>query len=174
MMYDLAGQLLDCFVQELAKVQKPPAEVQLRPGISATAWVSANHNECCSGLGWVRVDSIFPSSDVFPAQDEVPQPKGTSSWAVTLELGVFRCAPAPDENSVPLGAEWDSVVQAMMDDAAAMRRAICCLETELHGRQRVLPGQWQPLDVQGGCAGGFMTVTVRVPACDCADVGPAS
>lgn len=169
----LAEQLLECFVTELAKVEQPPAAVHLRPGISPVAWVSQHENECCSGLGWIRVDSFFPSSDVFPTQDDTPPPKGTAAWAIVLELGVFRCAPSPDEDDIPSAAQWADVVQTVMDDAAAMRRAICCL-TDQHGRQRVLPGQWVPLDVQGGCAGGYMTVTVKGPACDCADAGPES
>lgn len=169
----LAEQLLECFAQELDKVESPPASVQLRPGIAPVAWISQHENECCSGLGWVRVDSFYPSSDTFPVQDDTPLPKGTSAWAITFEIGVFRCAPTPDQNDAPTAAQWSGVVEQTMDDAAAMRRAICCL-TEQRGRQQVLPGQWLPLDVQGGCAGGYMTVTVKGPACDCADAGPVS
>lgn len=174
MVMPIAEQLLECFAVELDKVETPPAAVQYMAGIAPFADVSQHENQCCNGLGWVRVDSFFPSSVTFPAQDETPQAKGVSAWAIVLELGVFRCAPTPDQNSIASGADWLAVVQQTMDDAAAMRRALCCLEDELRGRQRVLPGQWQPLDVQGGCAGGFMTVTVRGPACDCADAGPES
>jgi hypothetical protein len=62
-----------------------------------------------------------------------------------------------------------------MDAAAAMRRAICCFIEAAPGRaQRVLPGTWQPVSVQGGCVGGILPVTLRGPACDCPDAGPES
>lgn len=169
----LARQLLDCFAVELDKTETPPLAVQFMAGIAPFADANQHRNQCCEGLGWVRVDSFFPSS-TFPAQDETPPAKGVGAWAVVLEIGVFRCAPTPDENSIANGAQWEAVVEQVMDDAAAMRRALCCLEDELRGRQRILPGQWQPLDVQGGCAGGYMTVTVKGPACDCGDAGPVS
>jgi hypothetical protein len=172
----LARQLLDCFDTELDKVPFPPLDVQLRPGAAPYADISQLRNECCEGLGWVRIDSFYPSSTAFPAQDEAPPAKGgTSAWAITFELGVFRCAPTPGENDITSGAQWDDLVQQQMDDAAAMRRAICCLEVALRGRQRVLPGIWTPLDIQGGCAGGFMPVTVRALApCDCEGAGDVS
>ena len=171
----LARELLECYDQELLKVATPPAYRQLRAGNVVSHLLSTYQDECCEGLAWVRPASFFPSSGVFPIQDSAPQPKGTSAWAVTLELGAVRCAPVGDENTIPTGAEWDATVQAVMDDAAAMRRAICCFIDARPGRaRRVLPGIWQPIEVQGGCVGGLMTVTVQGPACDCAGAGPDS
>jgi hypothetical protein len=171
----LARELLECFEQELAKVANPPEYIQLRPGNVVDHLLSTHQDECCEGLAWVRPSSFFPSSAVFPVQDPAPQPKGISAWAVTLELGAVRCAPVGDENSIPSGANWDATTQAVMDDAAAMRRAICCFIEAGHNRAKnVLPGTWQPLSVQGGCVGGILPITVRGPACDCTDAGPAS
>lgn len=176
----IARELLDCFAQEISKVANPPANVMLRPGVSVDALISTVQNECCDGLAWVRPDGFYPTS-AFPTQDETPLPKGTASWAVVLELGAVRCSPTPDENSIPTAAEWDAVVQGVMDDAAAMRRAVCCFienrqEAQI-GRNwniRVLPGIWAPLATEGGCAGGVLPVTIQGPACDCADAGPES
>lgn len=171
----IARQLLECFEAELAKVEFPPLDVQFMAGIAPFADVSQHRNQCCEGLGWVRIDSFLPSSGTFPQQDETAQAKGTAAWALVLEMGVFRCAPTPGGDGIASGAQWENLVQQTMDDAAAMRRAICCLEsTPGRKRQSVLPGTWTPLDVQGGCAGGYMTVTVRGPACDCADAGDVS
>jgi hypothetical protein len=112
---------------------------------------------------------------VFPQQDEGPQAKGTLAWAITLELGAVRCAPTPDENAIPTAEEWDAVTQAVMDDAAAMRRALCCFIDAEPGRaKRVLPGLWSPFSVQGGCVGGILPITIRGPVCDCAEAGPES
>jgi hypothetical protein len=171
----IARELLECYDLELMKVEHPPFYVQLRPGNVVAHLLSTTDDECCRGLAWVRPAAFFPSSATFPIQDEAPQKTGTRSWAVTLELGAVRCAPTPDGNSIPSGEEWDAVVQEVMDDAAAMRRAICCFIDARQGRAgRVLPGIWQPLDVQGGCVGGILPVTIQGPACDCADAGMVS
>lgn len=170
-----ARELLDCYSQELQKVTAPPEYIQLRAGNVVAHLLSTFQDECCQGLAWVRPASFFPSSAVFPTQDPAPVRGGTKAWAVTLELGAVRCAPVGDENTIPTGAEWDATVQAVMDDAAAMRRAICCFIDASPGRSiRVLPGTWQPIEVQGGCVGGILPVTIQGPACDCSEAGPAS
>ena len=171
----LARELLECFEQELAKVQFPPAYVQLRPGNVVDHLISTHQDECCQGLAWVRPSGFYPNSAAFPLQDPAPQPKGVSAWAVTLELGAVRCAPVGDENEIPTAQEWDDATQAVMDDAAAMRRAICCfIEASPSRTRNTLPGLWQPLSIQGGCVGGILPVTLRGPACDCSDAGPES
>jgi len=166
----LARELLACYDQELQKLEDPPTYVQLRAGNVVSHLLSTFQDECCEGLAWVRPASFFPSSAAFPGQDAAPMKGGTRAWAVTLELGFVRCAPVGDENTIPTAADWDATVQAVMDGAAAMRRALCCFE----GGRQVLPGIWQPIEVQGGCVGGLMTLTVRGPACDCSAAGPAS
>jgi hypothetical protein len=171
----LARELLECLAQEMAKVESPPRYVQLRPGTVVDHLLSTSEDECCDGLAWVRPSSFFPSSAIFPVQDVQPLPKGTTAWAITLELGAVRCAPTPDENSIPTGNQWDATTQAVMDDAAAIRRAVCCFIDAKPGRTKnVMPGVWQPLSVQGGCVGGIMPITIRGPVCDCAEAGPTS
>lgn len=171
----LAAEMLECLDQEIAKVAAPPRYVQLRPGTTVDHLISMADDECCAGLAWVRVVSFVPSSAAFPSQDLLPVKGGTRAWAITLELGAIRCAPTPDADSIPSGDEWSSVFHATMDDAAAMRRAICCFIDASPGRNgRVLPGLWEPIAVEGGCVGGYMTVTIAGPACDCSEAGPAS
>ncbi len=171
----LARELLECFNIEIMKVANPPMYVQLRPGNVVAHLLSTSADECCQGLAWVRPAAFFPSSGTFPVQDEAALRTGVLAWAVTLELGAVRCAPTSDADSIPSGDQWDTTVQAVMDDAAAMRRAICCFIDAKAGRAgRVLPGVWQPLDVQGGCVGGILPVTVQGPACDCSQAGPSS
>lgn len=172
----LVVELLDCYAQELAKLEDPPLHVGVRPGSIVDFLVSRSSDECCEGLAWVRPAAFFPSSGPFPTQDETARKQGTTSWAVTLELGIVRCSPTPDENSIPSNEEWLAVTQAVMDGAAAMRRAICCFveANPIDRKQNVLPGIWQPVDVEGGCVGGVLPVTFRGPACDCAQAGPSS
>jgi hypothetical protein len=171
----LARDLLACFAQELDKVENPPAYVQFRAGTVVDHLLSTTQDECCEGLGWVRPAGFLPSSSVFPQQDEAPLPKGTNAWAITLELGVIRCMPTPDETEIPTGEQWDAVTQVIMDDAAAMRRAICCFIAAVPSRvRRTLPREWQPISIQGGCVGGVMSVVIQGPACDCNEAGPES
>lgn len=175
MVMPLAREMLECLEQELDKVADPPRWVSLRPGNVVDHLISTTADECCEGLAWVRPSGFYPSSATFPQQDELVSPKGVLAWAVTLELGAVRCAPTPDADSIPSPEEWDATTQAVMDDAAAIRRAICCFIDAKPGRARnVVPGLWQPLSVQGGCVGGIMPVTVRGPVCDCAEAGPIS
>jgi len=171
----LARELLACLGQEVAKVESPPEFVQLRPGTVVDHLLSMGQDECCQGLAWVRPVSFFPSSGAFPVQDEVPPRGGMAAWAVNLEMGVIRCAPTPGADRIPTGQEWDDTVQAVMDDAAAMRRALCCFMDLVPGRaNRMVPGIWQPISVEGGCVGGILPLTVRGPVCDCVDAGPDS
>jgi hypothetical protein len=169
----LAYEMLACFEQELDKEATPPKYRGRRPGQVVDHLLSTTSDECCEGSAWVRVASFFPSSGKFPEQDQDPLNSGTRAWAVTLELGVVRCAPTPDENSIPSTAQWNAVADAVDDDAASMRRAICCfIEASPTARRGyVLPLDWQPLDVEGGCVGGTLRVIVRGPACDCAEAG---
>lgn len=172
MVMPLARELLNCLSEEIAKVASPPRYVQLRPGSVVDHLLSTGgQDECCEGLAWVRPGSFFPSSNpaTFPAQDGAPPARGDiTGWAVTIELGAVRCAPTPDADRIPTAEEWDAALQAQMDDAAAMRRAICCFIEARRGRSKtVLPGIWTPLDIEGGCLGGILPVTFRRSSCDC-------
>lgn len=172
----LARELLECYEQEIGKVLDPPTYMSLRPGTVVDHLLSTSHDECCEGLAWVRPGSFYPSSGSFPLQDQVSVKSangGALAWAITLELGSIRCAPTHGPNAIPTTAEWDATTQAVMDDAAAMRRAICCfIDANPRRKGLVLPGIWQPIAVEGGCVGGVLPVTVMGPACDCQDAGP--
>lgn len=169
----LAYELLACLEQEIDKVEFPPTYRGRRPGNVVDFLLSANHDECCEGLAWVRVVSFVPNSAAFPLQDEAPFKDGPRSWAITLEMGVARCSPTPDADRIPTVEEWNLLADKIDDDAAAMRRAICCFiaADPVKRNGYVLPLQWEPLDVEGRCAGGILQVVVRGPACDCADAG---
>jgi len=171
----LVRELLECYETELAKLADPPVSIGLRPGTIVGHLLSTGDDECCSGLAWVRPVTFYPSSTAFPNQDTVAQKQGTRAWAVTLEMGYVRCAPTPDEHSIPSNDDWDDVLTAVMDAGAAMRRAICCMtDAQPMRAQRIVPGQWEPAPVEGGCVGGTLPITIMGPACDCADAGDTS
>lgn len=167
----MAVELLDCLETELALTEDPPFFIGLRPGSVVDHLLSTESDECCQGLGWVRPVTFYPTSGPFPAQDAVPLKSGPLGWSVVLEMGVVRCAPTPDANAIPTNAQWFDVVQKVMDDAAAMRRAICCyIDADPTRRKlRVMPGAWTPLSVEGGCVGGVLPMTILGPACDCVE-----
>lgn len=175
MVMPLARELLACLEQEIIKVEFPPRYVQLRTGAVVDHLISETEDECCDGLAWVRPVTFFPSSDTFPVQDDTPTPKGITGWAVQLEIGAIRCAPTPPPSRIPTESEWNLLTQAVMDDAAAFRRAVCCFGELAYGRLKVMTAQpWLPISLEGGCTGGVMSITVRAPACDCSEAGPAS
>lgn len=161
----VATSLLACLQETVADLDAPPASVSLRVGTQVEMLLSQSADECCLGVGWVRVAAIFPS-------DEFPQPNSTWSscgplqWAAVLEMGIGRCAPAPEADELPTGDEWNALAEAVLADAAAMRKALCCF-ADLEQDRMHIAGLWQPLPVEGGCVGGFMTVTVAIDNCDC-------
>jgi hypothetical protein len=89
---------------------------------------------------------------------------------VVLELGAARCAPVADGKSIPSCDQWTAASLAVLDDLAAMRRAVCCFAAARSWR-RLVVGNHQPLPVEGGCIGGTLTLTVQAPACDCIEEG---
>lgn len=172
----LALELLECYSTELAKMESPPDSIGIRPGTVVDFLLSMSDDECCNGLAWVRPETFYPSSAAFPTQDTTAQKQGPRAWAVTLEMGYVRCAPTPDETSIPSNDDWLEVTQSVMDAGAAMRRAVCCWANMVRPSrdQKILVGQWRPVAVQGGCVGGAIPVTLMGPACDCADAGDTS
>jgi hypothetical protein len=172
MVVPLAYELLACLEEEIDKVDNPPRYRGLRAGQIVDHLLGIGADECCEGLAWVRPALFVPSSGVFPEQDSSALKDGTRGWAITLEMGAIRCSPTPDENSIPSDDTWNAVVEAVMDDAAAMRRAICCfIDASPSRKGYVLPLQWEPIAIEGGCVGGTLQIVVRGPACDCIEAG---
>lgn len=161
----LAAVLLACLAEEVQKVTTPPRVTTLRPGAQIELLLSRYADECCDGLAWLRVASIYPSEN-FPDPDIGYSRCAPVQWAAVLEIGVARCAPTPDAQTLTPPDEWTALTLAILDDAAAMRRAVCCW-TEVQKDTMYLVGAWTPMTVEGGCTGGSMLVTVAVGDCDC-------
>lgn len=165
-----------CLLTEVGKVANPPLNVHIRPGAGFTALFDEYRDECCQGIAWVRPGQMIPTGGDWPQQlTSVQGPSASrgrpSQYAIQVELGVYRCIPiissvsgARDE--IPIAAQWLAATQEAMDDAAALRRAICCLRS-IYGNDSVLEGPVTPLQNEGTCGGQLVVVTVRAPACDC-------
>lgn len=163
---------LACLQDEAAKVPKPPALFTIRPGDafepSADPWT----DECCVGVGWVRMVSSYETYD-FPAPASVMEGNcPPHSWAVVIEVGLNRCVPvaADRRGSIVTSEQWLAAATAQADDGAALRRVLCCLR-ELYDVADVTAGQVNPLPLQGNCGGVVLSITVRRDACDCYALG---
>ena len=173
----IAISLLECLSDAVQLLDRPPADVMLRSGNLVNFLVGLSKNECCAGLAWVRVDQIVPSSGQnWPAQDLIPQPRVCLPlrYAVNLEIGIVRCAPVAS-TTIPSADEWNISAENVLDDFAAMQKAVCCFRDLLEPGQMVLEGAWNPLAVQGMCVGGTLNVTASAAPCNCLDdESPAS
>jgi hypothetical protein len=168
----VANQLLACLTTQMNELLSPPSKIELRAGAESGPLIGPNVDECCAGLAWVRVASVYPSWDSFPSPDITWTPCGPLAYAVVLEMGSAFCMPWSDSTQ-----EWDNVDPPSTDDwlnahttlmqhQTLMRRAAACCWP--HTVRRAV-GEWTPLSVEGGCMGGTLRVTVSVmaPCGDC-------
>lgn len=166
----VAAKMLGCLATQVDQLPKKPKNVGLRPGAQAPIMLSTNRDECCEGLAWVRVTKVVPSStNNWPSADVTPQGGcGTKMVAISLEIGIVRCAPTKPAQKIPSVEEWNEVAEATYLDFTAMSRAICCFQEQW--RYLTLVGDWTPLGVDGNCVGGTINVTVAAPPCNCEDI----
>jgi hypothetical protein len=167
----MANSLLACLAAELALNPDPPALVCLRAGDlvihDANAATSVD-TVCCPGLAYVRIGSMFPSSN-FPDPDNSPLlPKGNGcfpvAWAVELVMGVVRCIPGMGDPAGPDCADWTLVATHDANDLDAMRRALCCWAPTLPKTRLWLAGA-STVEMNADCIERQMSLTVSVPKC---------
>lgn len=163
--FEIADALRACLVTAFEDDDGIPAEICHRPGQEAPLSLGMAQDECCSGLGWVRIAGIDPVVDPDESQAPDFDQCHANGRRITLELGVARCNPFGDASRGPTCEAWTELALRMDLDAAAMRAAVCCFtaandvgpEQEIY---RVRPGAWEPLESSGMCAGGIMIVVV--------------
>lgn len=131
-----------------------PARLCLVPGGAAVAW-----DDCCAGQAWVRVVRIFSSTN-FPNVDTSPMRCTGLVLAAEYEVGVIRCAATVNDRGEPPSIEeLCRDVEHALDDARAVREAIM-FDFAGEYPSGVVLGQWLPTEIEGGCVGGTMTVSV--------------
>jgi hypothetical protein len=168
---DAAQQLLSCYDTALQEGPNPPPDDNICLRVGQVPFdVGLSQDLCCEGFAWVRVLRIFPSVN-FPNPDSIPNDCQNSSYAVEFELGAIRCLPFGSEHAGPTCDEWTSVFTQVDEDAASMRRAICCIrdlqDANMTFIDQIIVGEWIPIDGQGGCIGGQMNVTVHISCNEC-------
>lgn len=162
----LAQELLACLETQLGLGPAPiaPAHVMLRAGEQVTPLLSTGDDECCRGLGWVRVQALSGVRELG-AVDNVSCFR--QERYLTLEMGVARCAPTPGPGQLPTEDQWTAVALQLDADMGAMEAAICCAFGDLDGSaaEEVAVGDYTPFGQDGNCIGGTMTVRIALSAC---------
>lgn len=111
----------------------------------------------------------------FPAQGVMGQLTNCAEfeWSAELTMVVYRCVAVADESGFPTEDELTQDAHKIASDADAMWRALfCCPEWRDLGDPDgdlavIVPGEWRPLTAGGGCAGGQMSVVVRLGSICC-------
>lgn len=153
--------LLDCVCAALGDTDAgaPACFCALMPGqIVPGEFCSCGGAGC--GMGWVRLDRLFPSSERFPIQDATTKGSCANVLAAVIEVGAYRCRSVGDaRGNPPPPATRINETLTHVADAMALHRAIGCC-TAVTSRRHVL-GPYTPAD-RGDCGGGSWTVTVQL------------
>jgi hypothetical protein len=154
-----------------------PGEICHRPGQEVPLNFGTAQDECCTGLAWVRIVSITPLSvlglGVGQSIRSPESPCNNSEARIRFELGVARCAQFGTTSAGPTCDQWTALALLVDEDAARMRRAVCCLDTVTRDDldyahvDQIRAGEWVPMPVEGMCAGGVMELTVDTVCTDC-------
>lgn len=157
--FPIISTLSECLCTELDKAGGPDlCFCGIFVGdIAPLALMKCGADQC--GVAWVRPGPTYPST-TFPLQaDPSALLRCGAPLAMTLEVGVARCAPrATNGQLYPDPQDTFDSARLYMSDMQAMRRAICCLKKMsgvLYSMQ-----QWSPIPVQGGVSGGTWTLVV--------------
>lgn len=170
--FEIATAFVVCLQDAFEGDAEAPAEICHRPGAEVPLGIGTGQDECCTGLGWVRIASIEPVVDPLSTEDPGFNPCNSGNTRIVLELGVARCQPYGTQEAGPTCAQWTALAERMDLDAAAMRRAMCCANSALPSASngevyRVRRDRWEPMDASGGCAGGTMNVAVWTDCAEC-------
>lgn len=162
----LAQELLACLETALLAGPNPPPanKVMLRAGREVTPLLGTGTDECCTGLGWVRIAGVSGVKQLGELDNVACFQQERT---LTLELGVARCAPSAPVSGVPSEDQWFASALQLDADMGAMEAAVCCAFGNLEGSaaEEVSVGAYEPFGVDGNCIGGTMAVTVRFENC---------
>lgn len=164
------ASLLTCLGQEVARTPRGAVKhLRITPGEIVVAALAPNGvNECCDGIASVRLVRFHPT-DHFPGESmRAATEGGVTSWAVEVEMHVVRCAKEPGPMQAPPDSAYTGDANDLLNDWAAMRRAVCCLYDAGLVLDYVI-GNGVPTPVEGGCMGTVLNATLQVTCAECAD-----
>lgn len=161
-------KLAGCLCTTLAERGLPgTCQCTVVPGpmavMEACSACSGQGESKCGGQGWVRFVNEFPST-TFP-QPDTTGAKCETPMAYQLEVGVARCLPTGNANSIAgyQAPSMEALIEAtrlQMADKAAMLAAIrCCLADDDEDISYSI-NQYTTMQTTGDCGGGMWTVTI--------------
>lgn len=169
----LAQTLLQCLEDSLTV--NPPAQICLRGGNQVTPQLSTTEDECCSGLAWVRIAGTDPL--VLRGQEDLTFGCVNHLRVTVLEMGVVRCMPTHNADTLVTCDQWTALVAQMEADHTAMEAALCCLQDAVRGGTvpaitdiALYPEPYEPRGPEGRCLGGTMQVRAE-HGCSCGSGG---
>lgn len=128
--------------------------------IYAAPGMSVAHDDCCDGQVWARLVSIGPLPNADPAKRPGMHPCAMPHFLATIELGVIRCAAVMGNNGkAPSPRQITQDGQQGIADMATLLGVLRCTPD-----LRSL-GAWTPVGPEGGCHGGYWTVTKLLTNC---------
>ena len=165
---DLAQILLGCLETQLQAPHPwpvPEDRVMLRAGEQVIPLASTSTDECCTGLGYVRIAGIQGVRDVTDRM--AASGCFMAERLLTIELGVYRCIPTPDANEIVTAEQWSEAALTLDADWQAMEAAICCAfgDPEQLRIGPVAVGLYEPIGPDANCIGGRTTVNIVMEAC---------
>lgn len=105
------------------------------------------------GQWWIAVQGIFPFTR-FPDPDEAAN--CATELAITVQVGIVRCFPVPEDGSAPTHEQHAEAFAEQMADALALHAAAVCCPSG----HEVAVGSWSPIGPDGGCLGGTWSLRV--------------
>lgn len=149
---EILFNLGDCFCALLAAGSAPPASCCV---ITADPVIP----DCCSGFAWVR------STGALVVPYDVRQRCLPPVWALGVELGISRCAPATCGNLAnPCCENEAAAVLVQLADFASMQRALlCCLPAIAGGPKldQINIISWAVDEPEGGCVTARMLANIE-------------
>lgn len=155
LVYPTMVRLAGCLETLLKAAGFNLCSIGLKPGGSVAIDTCTCTSSTCSGMAWVRLVSVWPSTN-FPAQDAT---QGCASIiAYRLEVGVSNCVPTIDaRGGLPSVEEELASASRQLAAMNVMRQAIaCCMQED----QPYLLETYTAMENEGGCGGGTWTVSI--------------
>ncbi len=162
--YDASLQMLACLTIAVNAAANPPANIQFLPGQQAGEDISEFRDLCCEGTAYVRMATVYPSFDDFPAPDTQVIPCKQQAMALNYEVGIMRCSPTGNTAFVPTAEQWRAAYEQQMTDMKSLYSALCCYQGQFID-DGMLMGQWAPIGPQGGCLLGYVNLSHQIMGC---------
>jgi hypothetical protein len=163
MVWPLLERLRTSLATQFGAAARPVREFGITAG---GEWPPADYCDCGDtteghGQAWVKWVNQR-SVDTNPPATGCP-----TRWAVTVQLGVYRCWPSlDDEGNPPPTDAVTAAARGVADDAAALRRAVKCCEVINRLDIPWLVDRTDQIGPSGGCIGVAITIRFHLEDCD--------